>query len=167
MLMLALLVLPLAVEETTPHPTADMKPIAFLAGTWQGTGWAQTREGRHEFAIREKIEPKLDGSVFLVEGIGKDAAGKVHHHALAFFHYDKQAGHFKVKAFRKDGGYVDAKGEMKDGAFVWGFEQPQAGTVRFTLKLNAKGQWVETGEFSRDGKQWFKIMEMTLDRVKG
>jgi hypothetical protein len=149
-----------------PEPTADMKPIAFLAGTWKGTGWAQTREGRGNFTIEETIEPKLDGSVFLVEGIGKDANGKVHHHALAFFHFDKAAGHFKVKAFRKDSGYVDAKGEMKDGAFVWGFPTPQGGNVRFTLKLNDKGQWVETGEFSPDGKKWFQMMEMTLDRVK-
>lgn len=166
MMMLALLVLPAATADAPPRPNADMKPLAFLVGTWQGTGWAQTRDGRHEFNIRERIEPKLEGNVFLVEGIGKDGSGKVHHHALAFFHYDKAAGHFKVKAFRKDGSYVDAKGEMKDGAFVWGFEQPQAGTVRFTLKLNEQGQWVEIGEFSRDGKQWFKMMEMTLNRVK-
>jgi hypothetical protein len=71
-----------------------------------------------------------------------------------------------VKAFRKGSGYVDAKGEMKDGAFVWGFDPPQGGKVRFTLKLNDKGQWLETGEFSRDGKEWMKMLEMTLDRVK-
>lgn len=152
--------------DPVPTPTAEMKPIAFLAGHWQGTGWAQTREGKKTFTIDEKVEPKLDGSVFLVEGIGKDNDGKVHHHALAFFHYDKEAKHYKVKAFRKDSGYVDAKGEMKDGNFVWGFDLPQGGQVRFTLKINDKGQWVETGEFSRDGKQWFHSMEMTLDKVK-
>lgn len=169
MLPLVLMLLPVPAAypaEPTPEPTADMKPIAFLAGSWKGTGWAQTREGRANFTINETIEPKLDGSVFLVEGIGKDEKGKVHHHALAFFHYDKQAGHFKVKAFRKDGGYVDAKGEMKDGTFIWGFDIPQSGQIRFTLKINDKGQWVETGEFSRDGKQWIKTMEMTLDKVK-
>jgi hypothetical protein len=147
------------------EPTADMKPIAFLVGSWKGTGWAQTREGRIEFTIDEKIEVKLDGSVFLVEGIGKDSAGTVHHHALAFFHYDSEAKCFKVKSFRKDAGYVEAKGEMQDGAFVWGFQPPQGGHVRFTIRLNDQGQWVETGEFSRDGNQWFQMLEMTLDRV--
>jgi hypothetical protein len=166
MLTIVLMLLPTADATPAPSPTADMKPIAFLAGSWKGTGWVQTREDRPTFTIQEKIEPKLDGSVFLVEGIGKDAGGKVHHHALAFFHFDKQAGHFKVKAFRKDGGFVDAKGEMKDGAFVWGFDPPQGRKVRFTLKLNDKGQWVETGEFTRDGKEWMKMLEMTLDRVK-
>ena len=103
--------------------------------------------------------------MFLVEGIGKDKQGQVAHHALAFFHFDKAHQEFRVKAFRKDGSYVDAKGEMKDGAFVWGFDQPQ-GKVRFTLKLNEKGQWFEMGEFSQDGKSWRLFLEMTLDKAK-
>ena len=37
--------------------------------------------------------------------------------------------------------------------------------MRFTLHLNDKNQWVEIGEFSRDGNQWMKFMEMTLDKV--
>jgi hypothetical protein len=166
MLSFVLMLLPTADTTPPPSPTPDMKPIGFLVGSWKGTGWAMTREGRSTFTIQEKIEPKLDGGVFLVEGIGKDADGKVHHHALAFFHFDKEAGHFKVKAFRKGSGYVDAKGEMKDGAFVWGFDPQQGGKVRFTMNLNDKGQWLETGEFSRDGKEWMKMLEMTLDRVK-
>ncbi len=166
MLTLALLVLPVFVDDAPPAPAADMKPIAFLVGSWQGTGWALTREGKADFTIREKVEPKLDGSVFLVEGIGKASDGHIAHHALAFFHYDKQAKEFRIKAFRKDGGYVDARGEMKDGKFVWGFDSPQGGKVRFTIHQNGKGQWNEVGEFSQDGKQWRQFLEMTLDKAK-
>lgn len=166
MLVLALFVLPTLVDDAAPQPSTDLKPLAFLTGSWQGTGWALTREGKQDFTIREKVEPKLDGSVFLVEGIGKGADGKIAHHALAFFHFDKQAKEFRIKAFRKDGGYVDARGEMKDGKFVWGFDQPQAGKVRFTIHQNDKGQWHETGEFSQDGKTWRQFLEMTLDKAK-
>jgi hypothetical protein len=38
--------------------------------------------------------------------------------------------------------------------------------MRFTVRLNEKGQWFEVGEFSRDGKAWQKFFEMTLERVK-
>lgn len=169
MLTLALCFLPLSTpiltDDAAPKPTPEMKPIEFLVGAWKGTGWVQTREGKQEFTINEKVESKLNGSVFLVEGIGKASDGHIAHHALAFFHFDKQKNEFRIKAFRKDGGYVDAKGEMKEGKFIWGFDQPQAGKVRFTLHLNDRNQWVEIGEFSRDGNQWMKFMEMTLDKV--
>lgn len=167
MLALVLCILPTFADDAAAvTPTAEMKPIAFLAGNWQGSGWVLTREGKDTFTVREKVEPKLNGGVFLVEGIGKRTDGRVAHHALAFFHFDSNAGEFRIKAFRKDGGYVDAKGEMKDGKFVWGFDQPQAGKVRFTIHQNDKGQWHEMGEFSQDGKQWRQFLEMTLDRVK-
>ncbi|MFO0812487.1 MAG: hypothetical protein U0796_04680 [Gemmatales bacterium] len=167
MLALVLCVLPTFADDTAVvTPTAEMKPIAYLAGNWHGSGWVQMREGRQTFTVKEKVEPKLNGGVFLVEGIGKAPDGRVVHHALAFFHYDSKAGEFRIKAFRRDGGYVDAKGEMKDGKFVWGFDQPQAGKVRFTIHQNDKGQWHEMGEFSQDGKQWRQFLEMTLDRVK-
>lgn len=165
MFLIVLALLPGWMEDAPLQPSADMKPLAFLVGSWSGTGWAMTREGKQEFTIREVIEPKLDGSVFLVEGKGKDSQGNVAHHALAFFHYDKTHKEFRVKAFRKDGGYVDARGEIKDGNFIWGFDSPQ-GKIRFTLKLNDKGQWVESGEFSQDGKQWRLFLEMTLDKSK-
>ena len=164
--MFVLLVMPLLADDAAPPPSAEMKPLAFLAGSWQGTGWVMTREGKETFTVREKVEPKLNGGVFLVEGVGKGSDGKVVHHALAFFHFDKNAREFRIKAFRKDGGYVDAKGEAKEGSFVWGFQQPQAGSVRFTIKQNEKGQWHEIGEFSQDGKQWRQFLEMTLDKEK-
>ena len=48
---------------------------------------------------------------------------------------------------------------------MWGFDYPGAGRVRFTIGLDAQGQWHEVGEFSRDGTQWMQNFEMTLHRV--
>lgn len=149
-----------------PQPP-EMKAIDWLVGEWKGTGWIQMGPQKTNFTIREKIERKLEGQVFFVEGLGQDDGGRTIHQALAFFHYDHEAKQHRVKAFRKDGGYVDAKGELKDGAFVWGFADSRGPTVRFTLRQNEKGQWNETGDVTLDqGQTWRRFLEMTLERVK-
>jgi hypothetical protein len=38
--------------------------------------------------------------------------------------------------------------------------------MRYTITLNDRGQWFEIGEISCDGKEWSKVFEMTLERVK-
>jgi len=48
----------------------------------------------------------------------------------------------------------------------WGFQTPQGGRVRYTIKLTDQGDWFEIGEFSADEKNWRKFFEMTLQRVQ-
>jgi hypothetical protein len=41
------------------------------------------------------------------------------------------------------------------------------GWVRFTISLSEKGEWIETGEMmgeSNNQKQWFRFLEIVLDR---
>ncbi len=54
---------------------------------------------------------------------------------------------------------------MKDGAFVWSMTHPQAGRVRYTIRVDA-GRWHEVGESSRDGISWSRFFEMGLARKK-
>jgi hypothetical protein len=55
------------------------------------------------------------------------------------------------------------KGEFRDGAFVWGLDTP-GGRIRYTIRLDEKGRWLEIGERSPDGADWTKFFEMTLAR---
>ncbi len=64
---------------------------------------------------------------------------------------------------RVDGHDGDYPAELKDGAFVWSMEHPQAGHIRYTIRVK-DGRWSETGESSRDGVSWTPIFEMTLTR---
>jgi hypothetical protein len=59
-----------------PGPTLEaMGKVSFLAGRWEGSGWFQMGPGpKQEFTQTEVVEPKLDGLVFLVEGIGTSKA---------------------------------------------------------------------------------------------
>jgi hypothetical protein len=170
MLLLCVLSLTLAAQPATAPSHNEMNKLSFLVGKWQGEGWIMQGQGqRRNCTITETVESKLDGKAFVIEGIGKgkdaDNLGKTIHHAFAVLSYDQESKIFRLRAILADGRTVDDEPKMPAAnTFVWGFKIPY-GQVRFTIKLNEKGQWFEIGEFSRDGQTWMKTLEMTLNRV--
>lgn len=150
-----------------------MKAFEGWAGTWEGEGWMQMGPGEpKKSTVVEKIEPKLDGTVYLVEGIGKAIDPQTNkemvvHHALALLSYDQASASYKFRTHLKDGRGTDAwlkpTGENK---FQWGFEIPGRGQTRYSITLDpVKKTWNEIGEFSADGNKWSKFFEMNLTRV--
>jgi hypothetical protein len=156
-----------------PVNKEKMKVVAGWIGRWQGEGWMQMGPGEpKKSSVDEKIESKLDGTVMLVEGIGKapNASGQetVVHHALAVLSYDQQSGQYKFKSYLKDGRSTEAwfnvTGENK---FQWGFDIPNRGNSRYTIGIDtAKKTWSEIGEFSPDGTTWSKFLEMNLKKTE-
>ncbi len=151
------------------HRTA-MKSLDFLVGQWDGEGFIMFGpDDRRTFRQTETVERKVDGTVLVIEGLGKGKiAGKGEevtiHSAFAVISFDKEAKVYRWQAFKADGTSFDVQPQVSDRSIVWGFKDVRAGDIRFTIKLNDRGQWVEIGELSRDGKNWFKFFEMTLNR---
>lgn len=144
-----------------------MQKIQFFEGRWSGTGWIQMGPQRHEFTVLESGTFKVNGSVLVQEGIGRDAMDStiIVHQAFATISYDQEAGKYLMRAFRADGNYVDADLQVaEDGAVIWGFTHPMAGQIRYTIRQQG-GQWVETGEMSRDGQHWRPFLEMRLTKL--
>ena len=155
---------------SAPNQPAAMKKLDFLVGQWQGEGWIMFgRDDRRTFRQSETVLPKVEGNVLMIEGLGK---GKIAnkgkevtiHSAFAVISFDKEANVYRWRAFRADGVSFDVIPQVTDKSVVWGFKDARAGDIRFTIKLNEKDQWVETGELSRDGKTWNQFFEMTLNR---
>lgn len=144
----------------------QVKKLDFLVGEWKGEGWSQMGPGsqRETFQATETVQPKLDGMILVFDGLGKDSSGKVGHQAYAVLSWDQAAQRYRFLAFRADGIVVDTAPVIGDKTMQWGFEIPQ-GKLRFTLDFTKPGEWFETGEWSRDGQQWVKFMEMKLKRV--
>ncbi len=78
--------------------------------------------------------------------------------------YDKDTKVYRWRVYRADGSVIDTEAKVSGNTLVWGMRERGA-DIRFTITLNEKGQWIEIGEFSRDGKTWQKFFEMTLRRV--
>ncbi len=142
-----------------------MEKIQFLTGNWKGTGWIQMGKERHQFDQHETVAQKINGSVLVIDGLGKDSAtGEIVHQALAVISYDLATGKYVIRAFRGDGNSVDADGLVEEnGSFVWGFSLPQQGEVKYTIHP-VDGRWVEKGEFSQDGSNWFQFLGMDLKK---
>ena len=148
-----------------------MKALSFLVGEWEGEGWMQMGPQERKTAkATEKVVLKLSGRALLVEGLSQPqaaagGAAETAHEALAVITWDPKKSQYSMRAITAKAGAVDPKIEVGDKSIVWSFETT-GGSVRYTVKINEKGQWFEFGDFSRDGKEWNKFFEMTLTKVK-
>jgi hypothetical protein len=86
-----------------------MKKLDFLAGKWSGPASVSRGPGE-PMKLRESevVQFKIDGLVILVEGTGRDAAGKIVFQALATICYDDASSTYRFRAYN-DGRYLDTE----------------------------------------------------------
>lgn len=149
-----------------------MKVFADWVGHWKGEGSMQMGPGEpKKSSVDEAIESKLDGTILMVEGVGKskDASTQkeiVVHHAFAVLSFDQQSGDYKFRTYLSDGRSTDAWLKvLEKNKYQWGFDTPR-GKVRYNILVDpVKKTWNETGEHSPDGNNWMKFFEMNLAKV--
>lgn len=172
LLLLCLLSVPAVAQGPTASRPEEMKKLDFLVGKWSGEGWIQFGPGqRRTFRETEAVQLKVDGAIVLIDGLGKGNIPAQQeevtvHTAFTVVSYDNKAMVFRWRAYRAGGDSIDTEAKVGDRSLEWGFHDERAGDIRFTIRLNEKGQWFEVGESSRDRTTWQKFFEMTLDRVK-
>jgi hypothetical protein len=172
LILLSILPVTIAAQQTPqPAPPSEMKKLDFLVGQWKGEGWIEFGQGgRRTFTINESVQRKVEGMVLLIEGLGTGKMGGQGvdvpvHKAFAIVDYDAASKLFRFRAYRAGTGAIDSQPQVGENSLIWGFHDARGGDIKFTIKLNDKGQWFEIGEYSGDGKTWRKFMEMTLNRV--
>ena len=148
---------------------AEMRKLDFLLGDWTGDAWIQMGPGKPEFVVQhEKVTSKVGGKAFLIEGLGRKklengTVGDVVHETIALITWDEAKKTYRFNAHVADKPSVDTTIDLTaPNTAVWGFDTPQGGKVRYTIRLTEKGEWNEVGEFTRDGAKWIRFFEMTL-----
>lgn len=154
-----------------PNPAVNkekMNAFAGWVGRWQGEGSIQMGPGEpKKSTVDEKIEMKLDGTILVVEGVGK-SEGVVVHNAFGVISYDPASSQYKFKTYTKEGrsadGWFNVTGENK---YQWGFDVP-GGKIRYSITIDPNQKtWNEIGEFLRDsGATYAKFFEMNLKKVE-
>lgn len=150
-----------------PETLDALKKVSFLTGNWKGSGWIQMGPEKHSFNQTETIISKVNGTVIQIDGLGKDVKNPdlTIHQAFAMISYDINNKKYLMKAFRGDGGQIDADAKLIDeNTFQWGFSSVMTGDIKYTIAVG-NNKWTEIGEMSRDGgKTWLKYFEMVLEK---
>jgi hypothetical protein len=140
-------------------------------GQWKGEGVMYRGPQASKSTVDERIETRLDGTVLLVSGLGKNIdpatnTEKVVHEAMGVLTYDAFTQQYKFKSWLRTGMSTDAWfNVVGDNKYEWGFDFPQ-GKIKYSITLDpAKKTWYEIGEYSADGKTWIKTFEMNLIKV--
>lgn len=143
-----------------------MEKLALWEGEWKGEGWqVDPSMKKTTFTVTEMVESKLNGLAMSVEGIGIGEDGQIGHHAIGTIFYDIDQENYIFQSVTNEGYATTTQAYFNEaGAFVWGFDIPN-GQIRYTIKLT-QDEWIEKGEYSADGQQWWPMMEMKLKRVK-
>ena len=149
-------------QPNVPAQREAMKKLAFLLGKWSGTGWVITGPGAPiQIQQSEDVQYKLDGLLLAIEGTGREpGSGNVTFRAFATISYDDATSKYRFRAYN-DGRYLDTELTVVEKGFEWGMEGDRF-TVKYTMQLNEKGEWVETGESVFGGGPPRKMLEMTL-----
>jgi hypothetical protein len=111
----------------------------------------------------ETIQPKVDGTVLMIEGQGS-MDGRIVHDAFAIVTWDPIAKTHKVSSYLANGRSVVADAKAGDGLLEWGFDTPQ-GSMRYVIERTEDGGWLETGYRNRPGGKPMKFLEMKLEKV--
>jgi hypothetical protein len=170
---LALLTLILVqVAVASAQTGASTNKLSFMIGEWKGNGWMMTQSGKQFTSIIEKVDCKLDCEIFTVAGIGTQTdsstmKNSVVHDAFGIISYDKTKGKFTLRAYKKDNVTETELEIIGEKVIRWNLTIPNnGGTMRFTTDFSEPNKWKGTGEYSRDGTDWIKMMETRLEKVK-
>lgn len=162
-----------AAQAQRPSPEVskkEMSKLAYLAGKWTGSATMNQPDGTvSKIDMEEQIQYKLDKTLLLIEGIGRNPedAKEIIFNALAIVTYSQQTKSFGFKSHLMDGNQTEAYFHiLADNHFEWGFDIPSGGKIRYTLILNPQAKtWAEKGEYSADGNTWRPFLEMNLKKV--
>ena len=162
--LLAGVTLAAAQENAAEMQRGEVKKLESLVGQWKGAGWIQQGAKRETFTGTETVQRKIDGLALLVEGRFASPEGRIIHETLAVLSFSQKDAKYRFRTYLANGISGEHDFKLVPGGYEWGFQSP-TGTIRYTIKT-ADDVWLETGEYSKDGKTWVKFFEMKLDKIK-
>ena len=149
-------------ESTTAKE--EMKKLDFLVGNWSGSGWVRMGPGEPQpFSSTELVQQRIDGRALVVEGRHTSPEGALVHHALGVISWDPEIAKYRFQTYvadRSAGSYI---AWFEGDALIWEMDAGER-RMRYTITLDEKGRWHETGSITIEGKS-YPFFEMTLEKA--
>lgn len=145
----------------------SLDQLSFMKGTWVGEGWIVIDRVKKEFKQTETISPKVDNTVFMIDGIGyaKENENQIIHNAFGVISYNSKTASMTMISFSSTGGKMENSIKLVGNKKLeWSFKDENGGTVRFREDFSEDGFWTEKGDYSFDGNNWFPFFEMRLKK---
>jgi len=157
-------------QETKEQTQQDaMEQLKWLTGRWTGKSEV-TVEGHTQVTyVQEIITPMLDGTIFTISARGTaldSATNKMTlvYNSFSVVSYNVKEKQYHWRTWRNPGdSYDDETIKVVDNTFEY-ITNENGGFVRYKASLNDQGQWIETGEFSKDKQTWGLFIKMTLNK---
>lgn len=111
----------------------EMQKVEVMAGKWEGKGWRQNPNGEKSYSmVSENLHWKLDGTVLIMEGIGKTEEGATVHNAFGVLSYNHFQKKYSMTSHLSNGLSTDANFEVIEPNKIF----------NGGLKTDAAGQFV-------------------------
>ncbi len=146
-----------------------MQKLHWLAGIWKGKSELNAGGKRQTTNIQEIIKPALDGTIYtvLAKGTAMDSATQkqvVVYNSFGVVSYDEKSRQYRWKTWRNPGEAYDENAfKVGDNSFEY-VASENGGSMRYKANLDETGQWIETGEYSKDNATWAVFITMKLTR---
>ncbi len=148
---------------------AAMEQLKWLVGRWTGQSEV-TIEGQKQVTyVQEIITPMLDGTIFSLSARGSamDSATnkmKLVYNSFGVVSYNVKEKQYRWRTWRNPGdSYDETTFKVGENSFEY-ISNENGGYTRYKANLNEQGQWMETGEFSKDKETWGLFIRMTLNK---
>jgi hypothetical protein len=158
-------------QEGNTEQQAAINKLQWMTGSWTGSSLLQFESKKVFTNIRETVQPALDGTILLINVKATDRDTTTNRQSIAYtsfsvISYDTKNKKYRWTTWRNSGSeYDEHPFTVGDNSFEYTSNE-NGGTVRYKASTGSKGEFLETGEYSKDGTTWEQFITMKLLKTK-
>lgn len=147
-----------------------IRKLNWMLGTWAGTSTVNVDSTKQITNIRETVQSSLDGTILQITVVATDKDTNTRRQSLAYtsfsvISYDLKNKKYRWTTWRNNGDDFDQhEFSVGDNSFEY-VNDESGGKVRYKASLGSKGEFLETGEYSKNGTTWGQFITMKLVKM--
>ena len=150
---------------------AAIDKLRWMTGSWAGTSTVKTDSIMQVTNIRETIVSALDGTILQITVRATDKDTNTNRQSLAYtafsvISYDLKDKKYVWTSWRNtENDYDQHSFTVGDNSFEY-ISKENGGQVRYKASSGSNGEFLETGEYSKNGSDWGQFITMKLLKVQ-